>query len=229
MRASGGMLAVFNHFSITSRRHCNSILLGNIICRTRPKESRYGGRYGDTEKVATVRIYSFVGVLGTGTLTTCGGSWCNRLFFVISPVLKLVHEGEIASYYVSLIALNADPTFSRVAISERPSVDMSPAQFAVLVTPARRNQPSPRADRQSLVGRRIVSTLTPRYIPPSPSGRDAGRSLQTSETFRESSVCEFPFSSSPGSAVGTHQDYMTTELWWELVGPYLGSVGETSR
>jgi hypothetical protein len=54
--------------------------------------------------------------------------------FVICPVLKLVHEGEIASHYVSLIALNAHPTFSRIAISEHPSVDMSPAQFAVLVT-----------------------------------------------------------------------------------------------
>ena len=40
---------------------------------------------------------------------------------------------------------------------------MCPAQFAVLVTPARGNHPSPRADRQSLVARRIVSTLTTIY------------------------------------------------------------------
>ena len=40
---------------------------------------------------------------------------------------------------------------------------MSPAQFAVLVTPAQRNHPIPGADRQRLVGRRIVSTLTTTY------------------------------------------------------------------
>src|SRR5271155_3315725 len=37
------------------------------------------------------------------------------------------------------------------------------AQFAVLMTPARRNHPSSRADRQSLIGRWIVPTLTPTY------------------------------------------------------------------
>src|SRR5580693_8134007 len=80
--------------------------------------------------------------------------------YAIYRILKFIHEGEIASHYVSLIALNAHPTFSRIAIAERSSVDMSPAQFAVLVTPARWDYPSPRADRQSLVGRRIVSALT---------------------------------------------------------------------
>ena len=33
VRAANGMLGVSNHFSITSRCHCNSLLLGNFICQ----------------------------------------------------------------------------------------------------------------------------------------------------------------------------------------------------
>jgi hypothetical protein len=83
--------------------------------------------------------------------------------FATCTVLKLVHEGEIARRYISLIALLAHPTFSRITIPEHPSVDMLVAQLAVLVTPARRNQPSSGADRQALVGRRIMSTLPPTF------------------------------------------------------------------
>src|SRR5580698_5429660 len=78
-------------------------------------------------------------------------------------VSKLVHEGEIARHYISLIALLAHPALSGVTIPEHPSVDMLVAQLAVLVAPARRNQPSPRANRQALVGRGIVSTLPPTF------------------------------------------------------------------
>src|SRR5271169_965661 len=79
------------------------------------------------------------------------------------PGLKLVHEGKIAPLYISLIALLAHPASPRVTISEHPRVDMRLAEFAVLVTPPGRKQSSPRADRQSLVRRRIVSALTPTY------------------------------------------------------------------
>src|ERR1700685_3196968 len=95
--------------------------------------------------------------LFSSTMRKCPSGWDTHC------ILKLVHEGEIARRYISLIALLAHPAPSRVTISGHPSVDMFVAQLAVLVTPARRNQPSSRADRQSLVGRRIVSTLAPTF------------------------------------------------------------------
>jgi hypothetical protein len=50
-------------------------------------------------------------------------------------MLKLVHEGEIAAHYISLIARHAHPAFSWVTVSERPRVDVGFAQLAVLVIP----------------------------------------------------------------------------------------------
>ncbi len=74
--------------------------------------------------------------------------------------LKLVHKGEVALHYISVVALLAHPTFSGVTVSELPRINMSFAQLAVLVAPPARNSSRLGFRRQSLIGGRIVPTLT---------------------------------------------------------------------
>jgi hypothetical protein len=59
---------------------------------------------------------------------------------LIFEMLELVHEGEVAPHYISLIALLAHPILFGVTVSELPHVNMSFAQTTVLMIPPGRDE-----------------------------------------------------------------------------------------
>jgi len=76
VRASSGMLGVFNHCSITSRCHCNSMVLGNVICHSpaqprKPQGNVTGPYFRSFENTSHAALHMFTIDRGIQTRLDC--------------------------------------------------------------------------------------------------------------------------------------------------------------